>query len=316
MRAALVGTGYIAGRHAEALTGLGVEIVGHVGRAAPERAARWGGRPYATTAGLLAAEEVDAAWVCVPPDAHGDIEFALIGRGVPFYVEKPVGVDLATPRRIAAALAERGTTACAGYYWRAAEVVPELRRMLAETPPHLVRAAWHGSVPPAPWWRVAARGGGQVVEQATHLVDLARFLLGEAEVLHAVSRHSALPVHPDLDVATVSAATLRFASGAVGTFTATPVLHATVDAGIEFCCEGRRLTLTNRVLRREDASGVHEVPIGRDPLVIADERFLAAVRRGEPGLVVCDYADAVRTQELCCRVRDFGAPGGEEPDPV
>ena len=185
------------------------------------------------------------------------------------------------------------------------EVIPELRRMLAETPPHLVRAAWHGLVPAVPWWRVEAESGGQVVEQATHVFDLARFLLGEAEVVHAVARRAVLADYPGLDVATVSAATLAFDSGPLGVFTATCVLHTTVDAGIEFCCEGRRMTLTNKALRWEDADGGHEIPIGRDPLVIADERFLAGVREREPGHLVCDYADAVRTQELCCRVRDM-----------
>ncbi|MFD0200409.1 MULTISPECIES: Gfo/Idh/MocA family protein [Saccharothrix] len=306
MKVALIGTGYIAGRHAAALTGLGAEVVGHVGRSGVERAAaRWGGRAYRDTAALLAGEEVDAAWICVPPAAHGEVELALIEHGVPFYVEKPIGAGLEVPRRVEAALRDGGPLACVGYYWRGMEVIPELRRMLAETPPHLVRAAWHGLVPPVPWWRVEAESGGQVVEQATHLFDLARFLLGEAEVVHAVTRRPALAAHPDLDVAAVSAATLAFDSGALGVFTATCVLHATVDAGIEFHCEGRKLTLTNKVLRREDADGSHEIPVGRDPLVIADERFLAAVRDGDPGYLVCDYADALRTQELCCRVRDL-----------
>ncbi|MEU4746345.1 Gfo/Idh/MocA family oxidoreductase [Actinosynnema sp. NPDC023658] len=305
VKVALIGTGYIAGRHAAALTGLGVEVVGHVGRSGVEEAAaRWGGRAYRDTAGLLAGEDVDAAWICVPPDAHGDIEHALIAHGVPFYVEKPIGVDLAVPRRVDAALRASGVIAGAGYYWRGMDVVPGLRSMLAETPPHLVRAAWHGLVPPVPWWRVAAGSGGQVVEQATHLYDIARFLLGEAEVVHAVARHSPLAEHPDLDVATVSAATLAFDSGPLGVFTATCVLHATVDAAVEFHCEGRKLTLTTKFLRREDGDGTHDTPVGRDPLVTADERFLAAVREQDPGLLVCDYADALRTQELCCRVRD------------
>lgn len=294
MRVAVVGTGHIAGRHAEALTGLGAEIVGHVSRAGPYR--HVGDLP----------EDVDAVWICVPPGAHRDIEHALIERDVPFYVEKPVGTDVAGPRRVAAALRERGTLAGVGYYWRAMEVIPELRRLLAETPPRLVRAAWHGVLPGASWWRVQEQSGGQVVEQATHLFDLARFLLGEAEVRHAEVSHS-----PDLEVATVSTATLRFASGPIGVFTATCVLHTTVDAEIEFHCDGRKLTLTNKVLRREDAGGIHETPVGRDPLVIADERFLAAVSQGDPGQLVCDYEDAVRTQELCCGVRDLAESGDE-----
>lgn len=102
----------------------------------------------------------------------------------------------------------------------------------------------------------------------------------------------------------MSTATLRFASGLLGVFTATCVLHATVDAGIEFHCDGRKLTLTNKVLRREDASGVHETPVGRDALALADERFMAAVSQQDPDLMVCSYADAVRTQELCVQVRE------------
>ncbi|MDQ3403639.1 MAG: Gfo/Idh/MocA family oxidoreductase, partial [Actinomycetota bacterium] len=143
MKVALIGTGYIAGRHAEALTALGAEIVGHVGRTDAERAAaRWGGRAYQRVGDLLAHEKVDAAWICVPPAAHGDIELALIERDVPFYVEKPIGDGLETPRRIAAALQAGGPIACAGYYWRGMEVIPELRALLAETPPRLVRASW------------------------------------------------------------------------------------------------------------------------------------------------------------------------------
>lgn len=96
-------------------------------------------------------------------------------------------------------------------------------------------------------------------------------------------------------------------------FTATCVLHGTVDAGVEFHCEGRKLTLTSKVLRREDADGRHEVAVGRDPLVIADERFLSAVREQVPSLLVCDYADAVLTQELRCKVRDVAdRPGRVE----
>jgi predicted dehydrogenase len=184
-------------------------------------------------------------------------------------------------------------------------VLPELRRLLAETPPRLVRAAWHGSLPPVPWWRVQEQSGGQVVEQATHLFDLARFLLGEAEVRHAEVSHS-----PDLEVASVSTATLRFASGPIGVFTATCVHHAPVEASIEFHCDGRLLTVTNKGLRRQDADGSHETPVGRDPLVIADEQFLAAVAHQDPGRLTCSYEDAVRTQELCVRVRELAGDGG------
>ena len=72
--------------------------------------------------------------------------------------------------------------------------------------------------PRTAWWRRADQGGGQVVEQATHLYDLGRHLVGEAEVVDAVSIHDRPTDPPDADVADSTAAILRYETGAIGSF--------------------------------------------------------------------------------------------------
>ena len=82
-------------------------------------------------------------------------------------------------------------------------------------------ARWTDATPAPAWWVRAEVGGGQVIEQATHLYDLARLLVGEAEVVGAASLHETPATPPGTDVADASAAVLRFETGAVGVFVCT-----------------------------------------------------------------------------------------------
>jgi predicted dehydrogenase len=86
----------------------------------------------------------------------------------------------------------------------------------SERPAQTVAGRWLDATPAPAWWRRVDRGGGQVVEQATHLYDLARYLVGEASVVGAASTRGPATASPEIDVADSSAAVIRFDSGAVG----------------------------------------------------------------------------------------------------
>ena len=307
LRVAIIGTGYIAGRHAAALKAMpNIIIVGHVDvvpEGAQKAATQWGGNAYTSADELLKNEQIDAVWLCVPPFAHGNLEQTFLDHSIPMYIEKPVGVDVAQPTEIAKAIADKNAIVNVGYYWRCLEVIPKLKAMLAETPPHLVRIAYHGPTAPAPWWRVQTKSGGQVVEQATHLVDTARFLLGEATVLHSLTEHHDRPEFPDTDIATATAALLQFENGVFGTLTTTCILDSFVDTTIEFLCDGRKITLSLKEMHIDTADGRTTESTGTDPLVLADQAFIAAVQANDPSKLPCPYPDALRTQELCYNIQ-------------
>ena len=89
---------------------------------------------------------------------------------------------------------DAGLTVAVGYQWRGLDFLPELRARLDVHPPRLVVGRWVGDTPPPAWWRKVDQGGGQVVEQATHVFDIARSLAGEAKVVAAASsRWARLP---------------------------------------------------------------------------------------------------------------------------
>ena len=303
MNVALIGTGYIAGRHAAALKEMeDVTIVGHVDvtvEGAQLAADAWGGNAYGSVADLLAHEKIDAAWLCVPPFAHGDIERAFLEANVPMYIEKPIGTDVDLPTELAQEIRQHHAVVNVGYYWRCMDIIPKVKELLADTPPRMVRIAYHGPTAPAGWWRVKSKSGGQVVEQATHLVDIARFLLGEAHVEKSLSASHEREEFPGTDIATATAALLQFESGLFGSFTATCVLDSFVDTAIEFFCDGRKITLSLKELHIDTAEGRSTESTGEDPLVLADRAFIGAVNAKDSKGVPCSYDEALRTQTLC-----------------
>lgn len=308
MRIAIVGSGGVADRHLGVLAQLGgLDLVGHVSgdlARAEARAGRWGGRAYAELEALLERERPEAVWLCLTPDRHGPPEEALIARAIPFFVEKPLAADLATAERIALWLRERPAITAVGYKLRALDTLPQVRDLLAERPARLVLAAWHDAMPSPPWWRTEARSGGQVVEQATHLVDLARLLVGEADVVEALASRRPRAAAPEADVADVSAALLRFAGHVPGVLTTTCLLAGKQAAHLQLVCDGRVVTVGERTLRIETGADTREVPVRADPFLEEDRHFVEAVRTGDPTRVLCTYADALETHRLCCAIRD------------
>jgi myo-inositol 2-dehydrogenase / D-chiro-inositol 1-dehydrogenase len=309
LRLGLIGTGWITARHLPVLARSGrTELVGVVS-ASPERgaavAASWGGTAFTDIERMLDEAAPDVAYVCLPPDRSAAACEALIRRGIPFLTEKPLGAVAADPERVAAALAGTDLVTAVGYHWRGLDLLPQLRASLAERPARLLMARWTGPTPGPSWWRHVAESGGQVVEQATHLYDLARFLLGEGTVLAAASTRHARPAFPDADVDDAATAIVRFDSGTLASFTSSCLLPSGV-VEVELISEDRRSTIRlidrpegpGYVLTIEDEDGttVHESQ--RDPYEVQAEAFLDAVRDRDPGRVLSSYADALRSDRL------------------
>jgi len=249
--------------------------------------------------GLIArdTERLDAAYVCVPPFAHGNPEEAVLAHGLPFFVEKPLAADLKTAEQIASDVATRGLVTGVGYHWRYLDVVEWAQALLARNPARLATGYWLDSTPPPAWWTQEALSGGQMVEQTTHIFDLARLLVGEAMSVYAVASRTDRPSFPQADICDVSVATLQFANGAVGTVSSTCLLRWTHRVGLHLFCEGMALEV-----------GEHEVTMHAgverttrraegDPFVREDRDFIDAVQ-GKPNRIRVPYDEALQTHRL------------------
>ncbi|MDZ7708407.1 MAG: Gfo/Idh/MocA family oxidoreductase [Trueperaceae bacterium] len=143
-----------------------------------------------------------------------------------------------------------------------------------------------------------ARSGGQMVEQATHLLDLARHLVGEADVVAARSATPEVPLLPGADVADVAATLLEFPARIPGTVTATCALGGRSWIRLELVCTGLHVVVTQDAVRYDDGHVVREVRTQGDPFVAQNRAFLHAVRTGDRSRLYCDIEDALETHRL------------------
>jgi myo-inositol 2-dehydrogenase/D-chiro-inositol 1-dehydrogenase len=304
VRVGLVGAGGVGARHARTLAGFDdVELVG-IADAVPEACGALAdelGVPVVDTVDRLLQESLDAVWLCVPPFAHGDLELRAVRRGLPFFVEKPLAADVAVAETVAEAVAAAGVPTATGYHWRHLDTVARAREVLATSPPRLVNLTWQDKVPPPAWWSAAALSGGQVVEQATHVLDLARVLAGEVVEVRAAAAPSS---DPGRDVADATTALLAFASGAVGTLAATCTLAAKGRAGIDVAADRVLVELTETSLRISGPDGSEELRPAVDGRRAVDRAFVDVLsgRPAPPGLV--DYAEALRTHRVACAIAE------------
>jgi predicted dehydrogenase len=321
LRLGLIGAGWIMSVHLDALERLGRTTLVGVASArlasAEATAVPRGAAAYDDMERMLDEQRPDVVYIAVPPSVAVGACEAVVARGIPFLTEKPLAAtDASGPARIAEAVATRGLVAAVGYHLRSLDSLPQVQARLAANPARLVVARWTDDTPAPAWWRQWSLGGGQVIEQATHLYDLARLLVGEATVVGAAALHETPATPPGADVADASAAVVRFDAGAIGAFVNTRRQSAPV-VDIAFTSDGALTTIrrTSGVLQGwevelRDGDDVRVLPPGRDPYEVQAERFLDAVIAGDPGAVPSTYADALRTDALTrAVVAATGSPG-------
>lgn len=302
---ACVGAGYISGRHLDNLAGMdGVRIAGVAdvdGERAREYAVRYGGRAYDDWRDMLEREPADAVYICVPPFAHGELEQALIDRDLPFFSEKPLAVDADLPERIAGQIAARGLLTSIGYHWRYLDTVDRARELAATHGPRLAMGYWFDFVPPPAWWTCRRYSGGQIVEQTTHIFDLARYFLGEATRVFSVACQDGLTRYPDSDIDAVSVATLQFANGAIGVISSTCMVHYPHRIGLWLYAQDMILECQEMSLQVETPDNRERFEPQADPYLLEDQAFIHALRSGDRSAIRVPYAEALRTHRLTMR---------------
>ncbi|GAA1258332.1 hypothetical protein GCM10009609_21700 [Pseudonocardia aurantiaca] len=312
-RIGFVGTGSVANRHARVLGGFpDVKLVAATD-IDPDRTAAFadahGSRAVPDLDALLA-EGLDAVYVCVPPFGHGEPEVRIADAGVALFVEKPLAVDQATAEWVGRRIGTSGVLTRVGHHWRCSEAVRRARQVLAGKRVRLAAGTWLDSTPPMPWWPDRTRSGGPLVEQAVHVLDLARVLVGEVAEVHAAAAGA---IVGGAEAAT--AALMCFADGAVGTFGTTCVLDGRHRTGLEIVADGMVVGVGEDWLDIRDAEGSHRVEY--DPMTarIAVDRAFVDTLQGKPVAPerdAPDHAEALRSHRLACALARSVTSGHSE----
>jgi predicted dehydrogenase len=312
VRVGIVGVGGIGHTHLDNLAAnVSVEVAAVCDmnrKLGKEKAAAVGAVYYEQADDMFEQAQLDAVFVCVPPFAHGQIEEQAAARGIHLFVEKPLGLEMASVQRKAAAIEKAGIIHGAGYCLRYMDIVRVARSYLQDKEIGMVRAHYLSSFVETPWWRDMSKSGGQLVEQATHTVDLVRYLAGEMSEVYA---HMNLRFMKDMDgmnAPDVTSVSVVFESGAIGHIDST-CIQPDHRSGIELLGRGFRVVIDGSKLTIVDEEGIQSFKRDTDFYKAQDNAFIEAVRTGDRSLILSSYTDAMRTLEVTLQANESARSG-------
>lgn len=241
---AILGPGMVAEYHQQAIKSnahLGATLVAmsHYNPARFAEISRKFGVPALSYDDVLAHPDVDVVCLCTPSGQHAEQTLAAAQAGKHVLVEKPMALNLADADAMIAACAENGVKLGVTLQRRTefpftlihqaiqAGDVGDLTLAVITMPyfrpqTYFDQAEWRGT------W--ALDGGGVLMNQGIHIVDLLVWLMGDPVEVQAFGD----TLHRDIEVEDTLSATLRFANGALATITATTTAAPGFPHRLEF----------------------------------------------------------------------------------
>ncbi|MEM6364187.1 MAG: Gfo/Idh/MocA family oxidoreductase [Planctomycetota bacterium] len=227
----IVGTGMISNFHAKAIAdSADGYLVGCYSRNADKRgefATKHAAIAFDSLDAMLASDQVQVVSICTPSGAHADPAIAAAAAGKHVMIEKPLEVTPAKCDAIVNACQAAGTRLGVTFQSRFHESARLIKQAVDagrfgkitmgdayvkwfRTQEYYDSGAWRGT------WKLD--GGGALMNQAIHSVDLLLWLMGNVT---EVSARVATMTHDRIEVEDIAVATLQFANGALGVIEAT-----------------------------------------------------------------------------------------------
>jgi len=224
-KAAIIGCGGIGGYHLEILMKFkDIELAGFcdvlIDRAKAFVKAAGKGKAYSCFHKMYDAVKPDMVFICIPPAYHGEIEFETIRRGIPFFVEKPLSLDVNMAREMVKQVQEKGLIAASGFQCRYDDLNIKAKEFIKNNKVLHISASRIGGMVETPWFRYKYISGGQLVEQTIHQMDMLRYLLeDEPDTVYSVgtSGHITQEEWPGYCIEDMSTTLITFKSGITAT---------------------------------------------------------------------------------------------------
>ncbi len=286
---AIIGCGEIAEEHLCALRevdGLSAVAYCDLDRDRAARLLEKYGGSYATddVGRIFGDDRIDAVYICTHHDSHTLLALAACEAGKHIMMEKPLALTMPECLRIAEAVERSGVTMMTAFKFRYYPMVRRAREFMPE-PLMLIAQLTDRRWPDEFWAQDPVKGGGNILSQGVHAMDLLCFLAGsEPERMQA---EGGALTHPGADVLDSVVVTIRFRNGVIASL-------AQADAGetphlgkfsYQLLDGKRSVHLHSRLKRGEFFDGEKRESVADDRelgMVEENREFLRALRTGTP----------------------------------
>lgn len=333
----IVGIGSIANTHALAIKALAaqhaVRLVGVLGRSL-EKTQAFAQRhdiPFHTdnADAFFARDDIHVVCIVTPSGAHLEPSLAAIRAGKHVIIEKPLEITVARVDAILAAAEKAGVLVAGIFQARLTAGAQAVKKALdagrfGRLSLCSAYVKWHRSAEYYQGWKgtLDLDGGGAVMNQAIHAVDLLQWFAGMPSNVFAWKTRC---VHQGIEAEDTATATFRFANGALGALEATTAAWPGWSRRIEICGELGSVALEDERIVRWDfreatpedaqrlssgdqaAAGANTPEIGFAGHQRQIEDMIIALRNGTPLLV--DGSQARNSVEFVCALYQSAESG-------
>lgn len=251
----IVGSGNIAAVHAAAVAQIPEARLTAICARNPKNAEALTQPPdvrvFSSVGDLLAANVADALLIATPSGAHAAAAIPALEAGLHVLCEKPLEITTARVRNMIAAAKNSGRILAGFFPLRGGDAALSIRSALDAG--RFGRLTFLSAC--VKWWRDQAYysdsdwrgtqafdGGGALMNQGIHAVDLLQWFGGEVAEIGA---RAATLAHTGIEVEDTLAASLRFAHGGLGTIAAATSCHPGLDLSIEISGDAGTAILRN-----------------------------------------------------------------------
>ncbi len=196
LRIAIVGAGAIAKAYAAAIAESRSATLSAVADCVPEAAkalaAPAGARAFGSHGELADSGLCDAVIVTTPPVTHAPIAIDLMNRGLPVLCEKPISVDYSSAKAMTQAARDNGVILSMASKFRFTDDLIAARDLVRRGQigtPVMLENLFTGVADMTARWNSdpAVSGGGVLIDNGTHSVDIIRFILGPLTKVLAIA---------------------------------------------------------------------------------------------------------------------------------
>lgn len=261
--------------------------------------------PFDNYLDMLKKEQLDAVYICLPPHLHGDIEIACSEHVKGLFIEKPIALTLDLAAKLSDTFKTSGNIVSVGYMNRYRHNILKAKEHFSKDPAILFNAAWSGELPPPYWWRRKELSGGQLTEQATHLIDSIRYISGEIKQVQALSANGFINNIEDLNVDDAIAMNFQLESGAIGTVQTSCFTrdHGGGALGIylEMASREKTYRLNNHCMDlqiQHSFNHTEKINSTDNPLLAENIAFLNALKNNTHTGIHSPFDDAIQTLKV------------------
>lgn len=253
---------------------------------------------------VLADPAINAVLIATRHSNHADLTARCLAAGKSVIVEKPLALDYQQVNQVIAARQHSTAFFTVGFNRRFAPMSRKAQALLARHngPKMLVLRVNAGALPPESWLNTAEEGGGRILGEACHFVDLARMLVGAP--IRSVQADAAAVSHGACDDLTI---TLSFSDGSLATIVYTAQGDSSFSKERFECFAGGTAVVIDNFLSlsvtENGRTKVEKATMGQDKGHRAElEAFVGAVTTGGPAPV--DEAELVETSRATIAILD------------